>query len=295
MKDSRKERTQKVVDGNLPGGKLFICATPIGNLDDASFRLIETLENADLIIAEDTRTIRKILTRYNIKRPGGNIISYQDYSDENKTGYIVSRIGEGKITALVSESGFPVIQDPGYRIVKKCIESGIEVTVVPGPNAALSALAVSGIAPDNFLFIGFLPKTAKKRAEKISGISYLPFTLIFYESPRRINRLLDELLERIGNRQACLARELTKLYEEVIRGSISEIIEQIRNRSLKGEIVLVVEGYKKQLIKDFAEKDIEKEILKLMNQNIPKKEVLKILLSRYDIDRQKLYNIATRF
>jgi 16S rRNA (cytidine1402-2'-O)-methyltransferase len=290
-----KTNKQKTGAEDFPEGRLFICATPIGNLDDVTLRLLKTLESVDLIIAEDTRTIRKILTKYNIKKPGDRIISYQDYADEKKIGFIIGKISKGNSAALVSESGLPVIQDPGYRIVKRCIESGIEVTVIPGPNAALSALVMSGIAPDSFVFVGFLPKTSSKRAEKITGISYLPFTMIFYESPKRISRLLKELLERIGDRQACLAREITKVYEEVIRGSISVIIDKIRDRNLKGEIVLVVEGYKKQLIEDFTEKDIEKEILKLLNQNIPKKEVLKILQSRYDIDRQKLYNIATRF
>ena len=279
----------------LPVGKLHICATPIGNLDDVTIRLLKTLESSDIIVAEDTRTVRKILTKYNMQKPVDRIISYQDHSDEKKTANILERIKGGCKAALVSESGIPVIQDPGYRIVKKCIEAKIEVTVVPGPNAALSALVMSGLAPDSFIFIGFLPKKASKRSEKISSIAYLPFTMIFYESPRRTVKLLKELLAKIGDRQACLAREITKVYEEIIRGSISEIIAKIEDRNLKGEIVLVVEGYKKQLIEDFSEKDIEREILKLLSQGIPKKEVLKILMSRYDIDRQKLYNIATRF
>ncbi len=296
IKNEHKSVKKGLPEGKkLYEGKLYICATPIGNLDDVTIRLLKTLEDSEIIIAEDTRTARKILTKYNIQKPGDRIISYQDHSDAKKVGYILERLKSGRSAALVSESGLPVIQDPGYRIVKKCIEEGIEVTVVPGPNAALSALVMSGIAPDSFIFIGFLPKADSKRAEKISSISYLPFTMIFYESPRRTVKLLKELLEKIGDRQACLAREITKVYEEVIRGSISEIITKIEDRNLKGEIVLVVEGYSKQLIEDFSEKDIEREILKLLSQNIPKKEVLKILMSRYDIGRQKLYNIATRF
>ena len=287
-------KQKKPVQG-LPEGKLFICATPIGNLDDVTLRLLKTLEEVDLIVAEDTRTIRKILTKYDIKKPADMIISYQDHSDEKKEDYITGKLLEGCSAALVSESGLPVIQDPGYRMVKKCIEDGIEITVIPGPNAALSALVMSGIAPDNFVFLGFLPKKSSKRKEKIIEISYLPFTMIFYESPRRIGKLMEELIEGIGDRQACLVRELTKVHEEVIRGSISDIIGKTGDRKLKGEIVLVVEGYKKHLIEDFTEKEIEKEILKLLDHNIPKKEVLKILQSRYHIDRQKLYNIATRF
>ena len=272
---------------------LYICATPIGNLNDASFRLIEVLKSADFIIAEDTRTAAKLLARFEIKKSPGSIVSYQDYSSPAKTGLILDRIKQSQSSALISESGIPAIQDPGYKIIKNCIENNIMLKVIPGPNAALSALVLSGLPTDSFLFAGFLPKAATRRKDKIFELVFQPFTLIFYESPLRIKNLLQELLEVLGNRNACLAREITKIYEESIRGTITEVLEILQSRpSIKGEIVLVVEGHKKQLIKDFADSEIKKDYIKLVKQNIPQKDIFKIIQSRYDIDRQKLYNIT---
>ena len=279
---------------NLKSGTLFICATPIGNLRDVSLRLIETLKLVDIILAEDTRTIRKLLSRYNIPKSSSNIISYQDYSSEKKVEHIYNKSIEGKNIALVSESGIPAIQDPGYKIINSLINKNIHMTVIPGPNAALSALVLSGLPTDSFLFVGFLPKTEIKRKEKIEEVAYLPYTLIFYESPLRLEKLLGELLAVFGDRKACIAREITKLYEETIRGRLSEILAEVKSRKIKGEIVLVVEGYKKEMIKDYSENDIKKEFAKLISQNIPKKAALKIIISRYDIDRQTLYNISTK-
>lgn len=275
-------------------GTLFICATPIGNLGDVSLRLIETLKLVDIILAEDTRTIRKLLSRYDISKSSSNIISYQDYSSEKKVEHIYNKLIEGKNIALVSESGIPAIQDPGYKIINIFINKNIHMTVIPGPNAALSALVLSGMPTDNFLFVGFLPKTSSKRSSKISELAFFPYTLIFYESPLRIGNLIQELLEKLGDRKACLVREITKLYEETIRGRLSEILAEVKSRKIKGEIVLVVEGYKKEMIKDYTENDIKKEFAKLISQNIPKKAALKIIISRYDIDRKTLYNISTK-
>ncbi len=275
-------------------GYLFVCATPIGNLDDCSFRLINTLTDVDYIIAEDTRTIRKLLARFKIYKPIARIISYQDYSSPSKVAFILEKLNQGKNLALVSESGIPSIQDPGYKIVTAAIDEGVPITVIPGPNAALSALVLSGLPTDSFLFVGFLPKTEIKRKEKIEEVAYFPYTLIFYESPVRLEKLLGELLGVFGDRKACIAREITKLYEETIRGRLSEVLAEVKSRKIKGEIVLVVEGYKKELIKDYSENDIKKEFAKLMSQNITKKAALKIIISRYDIDRQTLYNISTK-
>ena len=278
---------------NNKTGKLFICATPIGNLEDVSFRLISTLKEADLILAEDTRTARKLLSRYDIKKK--DLLSYHQHSDAGKISHIISMLKEGRKAALVSESGMPAIQDPGYRIINECIKNDIPVTVIPGPSAALSALVLSGLPTDSFLFIGFLPKTGEKRKEKLAEISGLPYTLIFYESPNRIERLIGELISRLGNRRAALIREITKIYEEAIRGDLESILKEIKSRtSIKGEIVLVVEGSKGELIKDFTEEEIEKQIIKIMGEGMSKKNALKIIKSRYDIDRQKLYNISTK-
>ena len=273
--------------------KLFICGTPIGNLGDVSFRLISTLKEVDLILAEDTRTARKLLSRYDIKKK--NLLSYHQHTDAGKISHIIGLMKEGKAAALVSESGMPAIQDPGYRIINECIKNDIPITVIPGPSAALSALVLSGLPTDSFLFVGFLPKTGDKRKEKLTELSGLPYTLIFYESPNRIERLLGELILRLGNRQAALVREITKIYEEAVRGDLENILKEIKPRKIKGEIVLVVEGSKGELIREYTEKEIEGQIIKLMGEGISKKNALKIIKSRYDIDKQKLYNISTKF
>ncbi|HAJ95745.1 MAG TPA: 16S rRNA (cytidine(1402)-2'-O)-methyltransferase [Actinobacteria bacterium] len=273
-------------------GTLYICGTPIGNLEDVSFRLISTLKEADLILAEDTRTIRKLLSRYDIKKK--DILSYHQYSDAGKISYIISLLNKGKTAALVSESGMPAIQDPGYRIIGECIEKNISLAIIPGPSASLSALVLSGLPTDSFIFVGFLPKKGEKRKEKIVELSGLPYTLIIYESPNRIERLIGELIARLGNRRAALVREMTKIYEEAIRGDLGQILEEIRSRKIKGEVVLVIEGSKGELIKEYTSEEIEKQFIKLISQGITKKNALKIIKSAYDIDRQKLYNISTK-
>ncbi len=227
-------------------GMLFICGTPIGNLNDVSFRLLEVLQSVDYILAEDTRKIRKILSKYEIKKFKNQLLSYNDYSSFKKNEFILKNIKLGKNIALVSEAGMPAIQDPGYKIIKECIENYIKLTVIPGPNAALSALILSGFETDNFLFIGFLPKSESKRRKKLKELKELPYTLIFYESPFRAFNLLKMLLDEFGDRNCCLARELTKIYEEVLRGKISELIElltrQVKKVDKKGKSILVLRG-----------------------------------------------------
>lgn len=274
-------------------GILFVCGTPIGNLGDVSFRLLDTLKQADMILAEDTRTIRKLLSRYDIEK--SQIISYHQHSTTRKLDSIVEELKDGRTAALVSESGMPSIQDPGYEIIGQCIKDGIATTVIPGPSAATSALVLSGLPSDSFLFIGFLPKSGEKRNSKIAEVSGLPYTLIFYESPKRIEKLLGELIKKLGDRRSALIREMTKIYEEAIRGRLSEVLGVIGARaSIKGEIVLVVEGNRGELISEYTEEEIKSKLMDLIGQGISKKNAQKIIRSRYDIDRQKLYNISTK-
>ncbi|GEM_PF-437948 len=255
-----QDKDQENINSYGSKGIIYICATPIGNLGDVSFRLIDTLKAADFILAEDTRKIRNIFSKYNINKFRSQIISYTDYSTKDKTDFILNKLKEGKNIALVSEAGMPAISDPGYKIINECITNNINISIIPGPNAALCALVLSGLPTDNFLFLGFLPKNKSKIKKKISEIKNLPYTLIFYESPLRTYNLLHLLLDELGNRRCCLAREITKIHEEVLRGKISEIINilnerygfsykekkkdklDLKGQRLKGEIVIVVEG-----------------------------------------------------
>lgn len=245
-----------------------------------------------LIAAEDTRTTKKLLKKYDIS--GKNIISYHDFNKESRIDYIMDKLETGHDIALVSESGTPAIQDPGFKVIERCIEKNIPLTVIPGPNAAVSALVLSGLPTDSFLFVGFLPRSKGKRKTRILELAPVPSTIIFYESPKRVETLICELSEIFGDRRASLSREITKIYEESIRGRLSDILKKIKHKKVKGEVVLVVEGYKKEPIKNYTEEDIRKELFRLLKQGISKKSAIKIVLSRYDIDKQKLYNIATK-
>jgi 16S rRNA (cytidine1402-2'-O)-methyltransferase len=275
-------------------GKLFICSTPIGNLGDASFRLVETLKNSDLIIAEDTRTTLKLLARYDIRKQ--ELQSYHDNSALQKTESIIEKIKNGKNVAIVSESGTPLISDPGYKIIKRCIDEQITVTVIPGPSAAVSALVASGLPVDRFVFIGFLPRQNQKIKKELEKLKNLPFTLIFYESPNRLQKLLEIILEIFGNRKACIAREMTKIHEEYLRGCIVWLLDEIGRKentgqTLKGEIVLVVEGNTEQRSRNYKPDEIRTLLCGLLKKGLDRKEVFREIMAEYDIDKKTLYNI----
>ncbi|MCX6346953.1 MAG: 16S rRNA (cytidine(1402)-2'-O)-methyltransferase [Actinobacteria bacterium] len=276
-------------------GTLYICATPIGNLQDTSLRLLDTLKTVDIIISEDTRTTKKLLSKFDIRDV--KIESYHDNTTEKKSEDIIKNLEKGLSIAIVSESGMPLISDPGFKLVRSCIEKKINLTVIPGPNAALSALVLSGISLDNFLFIGFLPKTIIKIKKKLEEIKTLPYTIIFYESPNRILALLKTIKEVFGEREICLARELTKIYEECIRGRISEVIEILDKKSLKGlklkgEIVLVISGFKIKKAEEFDENIIKKELNYFFKKGLTKKEAFKAVMAKYDISRKEIYDIS---
>jgi len=278
-------------------GILFICATPIGNMEDASFRLIDTLKSVDIIAAEDTRTARKLLSKFNISYK--NLESYHDNTSEKKESEIIFAIENGQSAALISESGMPLVSDPGFKLVKKCIEKDISVTVVPGPNAALSALVISGLPVDSFLFLGFLPKTKQKLKKKLLSLKDITFTTVYYESGRRVVDLLAAILEVMGDRECCLAREITKIFEETLRGRVSSILATLKDRkaagkNLKGEIVIVLDGLKSQARGEVSEKILEAELKKIILQGLSKKEASKILSEKYDISSREIYNIAVK-
>lgn len=216
---------------------LYLVPTPIGNLDDMTFRAIQTLKDVACIFAEDTRNSRKILTHFGIQT---KLDSYHDFNEESKMDYLLNWLSEGKSIALVSDAGMPLISDPGYHLVDKAIGLGYNVVALPGANALLPALVMSGFKTQPFVFLGFLDAKSNRRKEMIARIAYYPETLIFYESIHRIKDTLKDLFEILGDRRFALAREISKSYEELIYGKLSEFSDL---SDLKGELVLIVEGY----------------------------------------------------
>ncbi|MBE3553665.1 MAG: 16S rRNA (cytidine(1402)-2'-O)-methyltransferase [Thermicanus sp.] len=221
------------------GGVLYLVGTPIGNLQDMTERAIRTLKEVDLIAAEDTRVTRKLLSHFDIHTP---LISYHQHSNKGRKEALLQQLKEGKQIALVSDAGLPGISDPGQELVEAAVREEIQVTPIPGANAAISALIASGLPTQPFLFIGFLPRNRKERMEELERWKEVKATLLFYESPHRVKSTLKDMTEILGERKAVLARELTKRHEEWIRGSLTQISSWLDGEEIKGEITLVVEG-----------------------------------------------------
>ncbi len=220
-------------------GGLYVVATPIGNLEDITLRALRILKEVDLIAAEDTRHTGLLLKHFGIETP---LTSYFQGNELKKKEYILSRLKEGHPVALVSDAGTPGISDPGFRLIQAAIQNQIPVVPIPGPSAVIAALSVAGLPTDAFLFKGFLPHKSKKRRDLLSELEGARETLIFYESPHRITETLQEVFDILGDREIVLTRELTKVYEEILRGRVSEIRDQIGERKLKGEITLLISG-----------------------------------------------------
>ncbi|OGP54372.1 MAG: 16S rRNA (cytidine(1402)-2'-O)-methyltransferase [Deltaproteobacteria bacterium RBG_13_52_11] len=221
------------------GGRLYLVSTPIGNLEDITLRAIKVLRNVDLIAAEDTRRARQLLARYRVKAP---ITSFFEHNEPAKKEALIRRLVEGQAIALISDAGTPGVSDPGFRLVKQAIEEGIEVIPIPGPSAHVAALVVSGLPTDSFHFFGFLPPKGSKRKKRLEEIKEMRGTIVLYEAPHRLLRTLQDIKDVCGDRQIVVARELTKMYEEVIRGEITEVLEGLVGRKIRGEITLVVAG-----------------------------------------------------
>ncbi len=220
-------------------GKLFVVGTPIGNLSDFSPRAVETLHAADFIAAEDTRVTLKLLNHFGIKKP---MVSYFEHNKRERGDLICARIAAGETCALVSDAGMPAISDPGEMLVAQCAELGIQVLVIPGPSAVVSALAISGLPTGRFTFEGFLSVNKKSRREHLLEVKNEQRTMIFYEAPHKLAATLNDMLAAWGERRIAVVRELTKIHEEVIRTTLSEAAERFADGSAKGEIVLVIEG-----------------------------------------------------
>lgn len=223
-----------------PAGHLYIVATPIGHMDDITIRAINVLNRVRVIAAEDTRNTARLLSHHQIGAP---LVSCHEHNEEDRVADLVARLLGGDDVAMVSDAGTPTVSDPGYRLVRMAVDLGIKVIPIPGPSAAVSALSVSGLPTDSFVFVGFLPRKRGKRAEALAALKDQPRTMIFYESPRRMITLIQEVAAVMGDREAVLCREMTKTYEEFIRGRLSDILSVLSERSdVKGECTFLVAG-----------------------------------------------------
>ena len=223
-----------------PGGRLILCGTPIGNLEDSTSRLIKTLTTADVIACEDVGRTRKLLSHFGIAAP--DLVVYNDGNERRLVPGLLKEIRGGKIVALVSDAGMPGMSDPGYRMVRACVDEGLTVDVVPGPTSVVSALVVSGLPTDRFVFEGWLPRKPGERARRATELSEERRTLVFFCSPHRVESDLADLARGLGDRPGALVRELTKLHQEIRRGTLTELLEGVGARPPKGEMVLVVGG-----------------------------------------------------
>ena len=217
-------------------GQLFVVGTPIGNLEDITLRAILTLQNVDMVLAEDTRNSKKLLDAHNIDT---KMISYHEHSSEKDIKRIIDLLLEGKDLALISDAGTPTISDPGYGLIRDCIKNNIIITPIPGASAITAAMSIAGLPSDSFTFLGFLPQK-KGRMKKIEQLKNIDNTIILFESPFRLEKTLNQLLDSLGNRSVVVGRELTKLYEEVIRGNLDEVIKYFSKSKVKGEIVIMI-------------------------------------------------------
>lgn len=275
-------------------GVLYLCATPIGNLEDLTLRCIRIIKEVDLIAAEDTRQTVKLLNHLEVKKP---LVSYHEHNKAEKGRELVKRLLEGKSIALVSDAGMPAISDPGEDLVRLCIEQHIDVIAIPGATASLTALVVSGLPTRRFCFEGFLSTVKKERRERLAVLSKEPRTIILYEAPHRLKNTLEDIRESFGERRISVSRELTKKFEETKRGSIGEVIEFFRERDIKGEFVLVIEGINEKELVDIEAKKwdnitVEEHIKLYLRQGLDKKEaIMKVALDR-KLPKKEIYKVG---
>ena len=269
-------------------GELYVVATPIGNLDDITLRAIKILKEVDVIIAEDTRHTLKLLNHLNISKP---LISYHRHNEEQRKEMIIDKLKNGENIAIVSDAGTPGICDPGEVLIYECIKENIKVVPIPGACAMINALIASGISTKEFTFLGFLPLNKKLRKEKLEYIKNETKTVIIYEAPHKLKSTLEDLKEILEKRKVVIARELTKIHEEFIRGTIDEILEKVD--SLKGEIVLIIEGNKESNHHDnknkFIEMSLDEHYEYYEKQGLSKKEIIKKIAKDRELAKNEVY------
>lgn len=276
---------QKSFKGQSPYGKLYLVATPIGNMDDMSIRMVNTLKEVDVIAAEDTRNTGLLLKHFGIET---RQISFHEHNAQEKIPVLLDLLKSGQNLAQVSDAGLPSISDPGHDLVKAAISEDIAVVTVPGPSAGISALIASGLAPQPHIFYGFLPRKSGQQKEFFEIKKAYPETQIFYESPHRVKATLENMLEVYGDRSVVLVRELTKIYEEYQRGRISELIDYLAENSLKGECLLIVAGASLEK-EDKADADLLAEIDSLVQSGSKKNQAIKEVAKKYGRNKSQLY------
>jgi 16S rRNA (cytidine1402-2'-O)-methyltransferase len=270
-------------------GTLYVVGTPIGNLEDMTFRAVRILQSVDAIAAEDTRHTGKLLQHFQIKTPQ---LSYHEHNRNERLPQLLSQLGEGKAIALVTDAGMPGISDPGYELVKACIEEGIQVVPVPGATASITALAAAGLPTDRFVFEGFLPASGQERQKRLESLPSESRTFILYESPHRIRQTLQDLAECLGQyRPIVLAREITKLHEEFWRGTIRDAIAHYTQHEPRGEFTLVVAGAELAM-PALSEDALKAELMQIMAQGVSRSQASRQLAQLTQLPRRQLYQLA---
>ncbi len=270
-------------------GTLYLVATPIGNLEDITFRAVRTLKEVNLIACEDTRHTRTLLDRYGIRTA---LLSYHEHNEHRRAPELVRRLADGESVALVSDAGTPVLSDPGYAVLKLAIQHRIPVVPIPGPSAITAALAVSGLPPDHFLFCGFLPRRAAERRRILTELAPLPWTLIVFEAPHRVGSALADIYAVLGNRRLAVVRELTKRFEEVIRGSADDVITQVRDAPLRGELTIVIEGAGQNQVTATPLPDVTTHLKQLLAEGNSAKDAAKVVAATHRLPKRTVYQLA---
>ncbi len=266
---------------------LYLVPTPIGNLSEMSPRAVEVLNSADVIACEDTRTSGTLLKHFEVH---ARLIAYHNFNEESSSRGIVALLEEGKNVALISDAGYPLINDPGQRVVSDVTEHGFNVVPVSGPSAFLNALVASGLVAQPFLFVGFLPQGNGERKKKLMEYRDYPMTMIFYEAPHRIDRMLESCLEVLGDRKCTLARELTKKHEEFIRGTISEVLSVVEQ--IRGEMVIVVEGKQKSQQDELSEEQILSMVNGYLGEGMSTKDAIKATVKATGLSKNVVYDLV---
>jgi len=270
-------------------GTLFVVATPIGNLEDITGRALRVLREASIIAAEDTRRTARLLARYAITTP---TTSLHEHNEAQKTGSLVARLDRGENIALVSDAGTPAISDPGYRLVVDAIHAGIRVIPLPGAAALAAALSASGLPTDRFAFEGFLPSKKQERKTKLQELKNDARTLVFYEAPHRLNESLQDMQQIMGEREIVVGRELSKVHEEFLRGTVSEVVARFADREVKGEITIVVRGSTDGC--QVSEAEVNAEIRRLGAAGMGVKEISQLLGERYQLSKREVYQMVLK-